>query len=106
MIVVWWLVASLLGLLAFPIAYRIFHRLPDRGYALARPLGLLGASYLLWLGASVDLIPNSLGGAVGALLVLGLLGVWMYRGRRAEINQWVKDHRRTLIGIELLFALS
>ncbi|MEE9217375.1 MAG: DUF2298 domain-containing protein [Anaerolineales bacterium] len=106
MIVAWWLVASLLGLLAFPLTYRIFHRLPDRGWAFARPLGLLGVSYVLWLGASVDLIPNNLGGAVGALLVLGGLSFWAARGKRKEISTWIKSNRRTLISIEVLFGVS
>ncbi|MFQ5922008.1 MAG: DUF2298 domain-containing protein [Anaerolineales bacterium] len=106
MIVAWWLVASLLGLLAFPLTYRIFHRLPDRGYAFARPLGLLGASYVLWLGASVELIPNNLGGAVGALMALGALSLWVMRGKRQEISNWIKANRRTLIGMEVLFGVS
>ena len=106
MIVAWWLVASLLGLLAFPLTYRIFHRLPDRGYAFARPLGLLGASYVLWLGASVELIPNNLGGAVGALVVLGALSLWALRGKQEEITNWIKANRRTLVGMEVLFGIS
>jgi uncharacterized membrane protein len=106
LIVAWWLVASLLGLLAFPLTYRIFHRLPDRGWAFARPLGLLGASYVLWLGASVELIPNNLGGAVGGLLVLGGLSLWAGRGKRQEITSWIKANRRTLIGMEVLFGVS
>jgi len=106
LIIAWWLVASLLGLLAFPLTYRIFHRLPDRGWAFARPLGLLAASYVLWLGASVDLIPNNLGGAVGGVLVLGSLSYWAARGKRKEITNWIKDNRRTLIGMEVLFGVS
>jgi len=35
----WWLWTTILGLLAFPIAYRVFPRLADRGYALSRALG-------------------------------------------------------------------
>ena len=106
MIIAWWLVASLLGLLAFPLTYRIFHRLPDKGYAFARPLGLLAASYVLWLGASVELIPNKLGGAVGGVVVLGALSLWAVRGRREELMAWIRSNRRTLISIEILFAVS
>ena len=106
LIVAWWLIASLLGLLAFPLTYRIFHRLPDRGWAFARPLGLLAASYVLWLGASVDLIPNNLGGAVGGVLALGGLSYWAARGKRTEITTWIKDNRRTLISMEVLFGVS
>ncbi|MFQ5942185.1 MAG: DUF2298 domain-containing protein [Anaerolineales bacterium] len=106
MIVAWWLVASLLGLLAFPLTYRIFHRLPDRGYAFARPLGLLAASYVLWLGASVELVPNNLGGAVGALLALGALSLWVLRGKRGEIKRWIRANHRTILSVEVLFGAS
>ena len=40
-VLVWWLVVQLIGLLALPLTYRLFKGLPDRGFAFARPLGLL-----------------------------------------------------------------
>ena len=40
-VIVWWLWMQVLGLAALPLAFRFFRRFPDRGYAFARPLGLL-----------------------------------------------------------------
>ena len=37
----WYITITLLGLLTFPLAYRLLPALPDRGYALSRTLGLL-----------------------------------------------------------------
>ncbi|HLE05638.1 MAG TPA: DUF2298 domain-containing protein, partial [Anaerolineales bacterium] len=103
-IIAWWLASSLLGLLALPLAFRIFHSLPDRGYAFARPLGLLIASYVLWLGASLGFIPNSRGGALGAVLVLAGIGAAL--GQRVEIRDWLRRNLRTVLWMEGVFLLS
>ena len=46
----WWLISTLLGALALPIAWRIFGRLEDRGYGFARAFGLLLAGYFFCNG--------------------------------------------------------
>lgn len=45
----WLLVLEVVGLAGLPLARRLFAHLPGAGYALTRPLGLLAASYALWL---------------------------------------------------------
>lgn len=104
MILVWWLASSLLGLLALPLTLRVFRRLPERGYAFARPLGLMGSSFVLWLGASLGFIPNDLGGAVGALLIFGALSLAL--GARSELRQWLREQRRVVLAMEAVFAVS
>jgi len=37
----WYFALTVLGLLTFPLAYRIFPALADRGYSFSRALGLL-----------------------------------------------------------------
>ena len=36
-----WIVVQLIALATLPLTWRLCSRLPDRGYALAKPLGLL-----------------------------------------------------------------
>ena len=100
----WWLASTILGLLALPIVYRIFNRLPDRGYAFARPVGLMATGYLLWLGASLGFMPNSRGGALGAVLLVAALGLAL--GKRDEIRQWLRSNRRTVLWMEAVYAGS
>ena len=98
--IAWWLVSALLGVLALPLSFRLFQRLPDRGLAFSRPLGLLVASYTLWLGASLGGLRNSLGGALGGVLVLAGVGWMAGRGNWQELRSWLSAHRRLVLAEE------
>lgn len=104
MILLWWGASSLLGVLALPLVFRLFKWLPDRGYAFARPLGLLGSSYLLWLGASLGILPNHIGGVIGALVLFGVVSLLM--GDRQGLLAWLRSERRLVLTIEAVFAVS
>jgi YYY domain-containing protein len=107
-VVIWWLWMEVIGLAALPLAYRFFRRLPDRGYAFARPLGLLLTSYVLWMGSSLGLLRNSLGGALFSLALVAAASAVAYRrGRAADdlgLWAWLKAHGRLVLAVELLFA--
>ncbi len=66
----WYLASSLLGWLAFPLVYRLFPALTDRGYTLARAAGLLLWGWLFWILASLGILRNDLGGLLFAFLLL------------------------------------
>ncbi|MEE8121327.1 MAG: hypothetical protein V3T55_07340, partial [Anaerolineales bacterium] len=89
----WWLISTLVGAMALPIAWRIFGRLEDRGYGFARALGLLLTGYIFWMGATLRLFQPSLGGAVMALLALLVLSVWIGRSTWRDVLDWLKEHR-------------
>jgi len=63
----WYLFLLALGWLSFPIAYRLMPNLADRGFALARPLGLLIWGDIFWLLASLQFVRNDAGGMLLAL---------------------------------------
>ena len=111
-VVFWWLVVQLLGLAVLPLAWRLFARLPGRGYPLAKALGLLLVAYVLWLGATLHLLPNSLGGAVVALLFvtaaswwLGRDGWWRAADGARPLGAWLKANRWLVLATELLFLV-
>ena len=74
-VLIWWLLLQLFGLVGLPMAFRLLGNLPDRGYAFARPLGLLLTGYLLWLGGSLGFWHNSVGGTALAMLVVAGAGM-------------------------------
>jgi hypothetical protein len=89
--VAWYLVVLLIQAAALPLAARLFGALPERGYALARPLGILLTGLLFWLGYSLGLVRNEAGGAWLALLAFAALSVAL--GRR-EIARWRRGEWR------------
>jgi uncharacterized membrane protein len=105
-VLAWWVASTVAGAAAFPITWRLFDRLPDRGFGLARAFGILLGGYLLWLGATVGIITNSPGGAVAAMIAVGAGGVVAGRGRWHEIAAWLRSHIRTVLAAELLFLLA
>jgi uncharacterized membrane protein len=105
-VLAWWLVSSILGLAALPIVWRLFNRLPDRGYGFSRALGIMAASYLLWIGASLGGLRNTIGGAIGAVLILVGLGLWMGSRRWREIGRWLQAQWRTVLVMELIFLVA
>jgi uncharacterized membrane protein len=102
-ILAWWVATTVAGAAAFPIAWRFFHRLPDRGLGVTRAFGVLLAGYLLWAGATLGWIRNSPSGAVGALILVGLAGILAGRGRWGEIGRWLLSHWKTVAVMEALF---
>lgn len=119
---IWYLMISILGWLAFPLTYRFFPSLSDRGYAFSRVLGLLLWSYGFWMLASLGVLRNESGGLAFALVGLAGLSAWSLAqigqapGRGAapqrlmagwqEITAWLRGQRRTILVMELLFLAA
>jgi YYY domain-containing protein len=108
-VLIWWLLLQLFGLAGLPLAFRLLGKLPDRGYAFARPLGLLLTGYFLWLGGSLGFWRNSVGGTLVAALIVAGVGVWLYLSRpdkEASILGWLRGHTRYWLAVEALFAVA
>lgn len=100
----WWLAATVIGVIATPYAFRLFRFLPDRGYTLARTLGIVLVVYPLWLLAVLGLVPYSAGPAV---LLLGLLaaGAIALAGRdRQALAAHLRAHAALIVTAEVVFA--
>ena len=103
----WYLAISLVGWLAFPLAFRLLPFLPERGLAFARPLGLLLCGYVYWLLVSLQVLQNDLGGVFFALLLVAGVSLWLLRkGGWRKISDWLKANRAEVITAELLFLLA
>lgn len=119
--ILWYLTLSLLGLLTFPLAWRLLPALADRGYSFSRALGLLLWAFLLWLMTSFGLTRNNGAGILLALFIVAGLSVWAIRtivnGRWTEnekipvnglspIVEWLKSNRALVITVEILFFVA
>ncbi len=104
---VWYICITIIGLVSFPITYRLFPQLADRGYSLSKILGLLVWGYIFWLFASLGIIKNDIGGLILGLTILIGLSYWILRGiSLEEFQSWWKDNFRLIVSIEALFLFA
>lgn len=67
--ITWWLFIEALGLIGAPLAVTALRNLPDRGWALSKPLSLIVFGWLIWFPLSVvHALPFSQALLIGALL--------------------------------------
>lgn len=105
---VWWVTLLLVGFAAFPIAFRFFPGLPDRGYASVKPLGLLLIAYPFWLLTSFGFIDNTFG-AILLICILVAAGSWGMAWWQRELGslfRWAKIHLRYMIVVEIVFLIA
>ncbi len=104
----WWLSVEILGLAALPIATWGLRWLPDRGYTFSKVIGLLIASYLLWIGAMTGFIENNSGGVL--ISICAVFGISLYlviqKKMWNELLQYIQDNKRLILAVEILFSLA
>ena len=99
----WLLAVELLGILAFPLCFVLFRRLPDRGITLAKPLALVLFSYVLWLSGLTQLIPNTRFTIIVILVLGAAVGGLVFRVTAHRVMEFLKEEWRTLVVAEVVF---
>src|SRR5439155_9252293 len=84
----------------------LLRRLPDAGYAFAKPLSLLLGGYIFWLSLSLHILPNRPGSAVLAFMIVAAASGVIIKLRGEEIRAALRERLALIIMIEALFALS
>jgi len=100
---IWLLVIEALGLIALPLTYTLFGRLPDRGLALSKLLALLLAAYVLWVLGLTHVVPNSIYTIIAILAVIALFSFLILRRRGREIATFLRRERIPLLTGEMVF---
>ena len=92
---VWWVVLQVLGLAVLPVSAVLFRALPDRGYALSKPLGLLLVGWLGYILAMVLGLPFNRVFLIGCILLALALSSWLaMRNDRALWRDMVAHYSR------------
>ncbi|NWJ97097.1 MAG: hypothetical protein HXX20_15035 [Chloroflexi bacterium] len=101
----WYGIIWLIGLIGLPFSFTLFSRLPDRGYAFSRPLGLWLITMVAWWIGNLKLLPfiGSTCWLVLGLVALVSLGLGVFK--RRELRQWFTNwaNLRLVIVGELFF---
>ncbi len=100
---VWWMLIQALGLFAFPLLFVAAPGLRDRGWPLAKTLGLLLLATLVWLAASTQMFSYSRSLAFLIVLLLAVVGGALAWWQRVELLAWASRERHTIVVAELVF---
>lgn len=101
----WWLALLVVGTVPLPLCFAFFRRLPDRGYALAKPFGLLLLGYVFWFLNSLRLIPNAAGGIIFALLLIAAVSAVFAWRERDGLRDWFAEHALYVVAVEAIFIV-
>ena len=117
-VVVWWVLVQIFGLVGLPITFRLFRRLPDRGYGVSKALGLLLASYLFWLLGVMGFLRNDGASMVFSLTVVAVFSALYYRRAGAgaatldpgnpplSLSSWLRTHWKLILLTEIVFIIT
>ena len=102
---VFWLLLGAIGLIALPFTAFLFARLPGRGLALSKPIGLLLVAYPAWLLASLHIVDYSTWSAalsLGAVAAVSLV-LWI---RRPPLRLTWGTDLKLWLAAEILFTAA
>ena len=102
---VWWLAVEAVGVAAFPLTFVFFHRLPDRGFAFSKIVGLVLLGYTLWMGAVLGLLPNNRGAVILVLVAVAVASLFVVAPQRRAIASYLRGGWRYILFVEAMFAL-
>jgi len=102
----WYLVVQIAGLAALPLCLRLFRNLPDRGYGVSKPLGLLLAGWVFWLFVTFGWLHNTSGGILVALALVAIAGIVLQLATRSPAQPNDRLSWRTILFTEVVFAIA
>jgi len=101
-----WGAASIAGAAVFPLLYRSFPALRDRGWAVSRIVGTISITFLAWMASSLRLVPFGTPAVVGALVLLAAGSWFSARNRLKEMAGFIRVHRRMILTVEAVCLLG
>ena len=110
--IVWWITLQLLGLAAVPIAAVLLRALPDRGYTLSKPLGLMLTGWLAYTVAMLKIAQFDRLLVTICLLVVAAFSVFLLLRQGRALLYELRDHFtkgvnvRYVVISEVVFALA
>ncbi len=102
----WIIVMEIAAFALVPLAVVGFRGLPDRGFMLTKPLGILALAYLVYEPSSYGIFNFTRGTIAGMLALLALVGIGTGYVWRDELIAWVRERWRFIVFCEAIFLLA
>src|SRR2546421_9904661 len=99
------LMLEIVGLAAFPLCWLLLPGLADRGYAVARILGLALVAYLAWLLASIGAGTFGRSLVFACLLLLTAVSAVIVRRRWRAIRADLRAIWPQVVAVEIVFLV-
>lgn len=105
-ILVWWLLLELLGLIAFPLVFAVFRGLRDRGFIIAKTIGLLAVGWVVWISVSLGLTTYDRGLLYLTTAGLAVLSLLLAARQRRALLAFIRVHWREVARAEIVFLVA
>lgn len=102
-VIVWLILLEVLGLLAFPLTFSAMRGLADRGYGVAKVLGILLLAVLSWIGPALKILPYQRWEIGLVLLLIAALSTFFAWRRRAGLRTFLRERGALLLTEEGIF---
>src|SRR5690606_30748782 len=105
-IALWWIMLFIFGVVSVPVSWHFFKNFIDRGYGLAKSIGILSVSYFVFLlSISRFLAFTNLTIIIVFLLYFGF-NYFIFTKHKKEILNDLRDSLRVIIIQEILFGIG
>ena len=105
LIIRWYVVLQIIGLVCLPLTMLIFRRLPDRGYPFSKALSILLVTYANWIAVSCGLAGYSTPSLVACLAALAAVSLYLLFRFRPFLASAIRENLRLFCLYEALFLL-
>lgn len=105
-VIVWYLALQLMALAALPLCWRALRRLPDRGYAAAKSVGLAVSATFAWLLASLHLVDWGRPAVLIGIIGVAMLSVLASGGNWRQLGIDLKANWRWIVAAEAIFLAA
>lgn len=106
----WYIAMQVIAFAAWPLAFAVCHRLPDRGYGLAKGLGLLLVTYITWalahLGGRWPALGFSFQTVSAAWAIVVVISLVSISRRLGDLWTFLRRRWRYVLMLELVFVLA
>lgn len=95
-----------LGWMIFPLVFSMFKKLPDAGFGISIPIGILLTAWPVWFLSSLRIVEFSLLTQVLGVAITFSFGAGTAYRQRRELKIWLIRHRKIWISETILFITA
>lgn len=103
--IVWFLAIELMGIIAFPITFRLLPLLKDKGFSISKPLFMAVLGLLSWLLSVTGLLAPNAFLLYLLFLFVGCLSAYIVSKQLAPLWQFIKREWKILLAAESIYLV-